>query len=114
MVKNGAVWNQKYFQVVRDRLHRMGVIRIYDRQHHVGKAWRWNIGENFPEASLGEQERKLKDKLVKRPAISLVEFLADTFIKQNNIHNTLYYIETQISAVFPPDQQVRPPPWTIV
>ena len=94
-------------------LHRMGVIRIYDRQHHVGKAWRWVSGENFPEKSLGEQERKLKGKLVKRPHVSLVEFLDDTYYKNNNLHNTLYYIETQFSAVFPPGQQVRPPPWTI-
>jgi hypothetical protein len=114
MVRNGAAWNQKYFQVVRDRLHRMGVIRIYDRQHHIGKSWRWIIGKNFPEGSLGEQERKLKDKLVKRPPVSLVEFLAVTYNKNNNIHNSLYHDEAQFSAVCPPDQQVRPPPWTIV
>ncbi len=113
MVKNGSPWNQKYYQVVRNRLHRMGVISIFDRQHHVGKAWRWVSGENFPEKSLREQERKLKAKLVKRPPVSLVEFLGDTYNKNNILHNTLYYDETQISAVFPPDQQVRPPPWTI-
>jgi hypothetical protein len=110
MVKNGSPWNQKYYQVVRDRLNRMGVIRIFDRQHHIGKAWRWNIGENFPEASLGEQERKLKEKLVKRPPVSLVEFLDDTYYKNNNLHNSLYYDEFQFSVVYEPDQQVRPPP----
>ncbi len=113
MVKDGSPWNQKYFQVVRDRLHRMGVISIFDRKHHIGKAWRWKVGEFMPEKSLGEQERKLKDKIPRRPSVSLVEFLGDTYYKNNTLHNTLYYIETQISAVFSPDQQVRPPPWTI-
>ena len=47
MVKDGSPWNQKYFQVVRNRLHRMGVISIFDRQHHVGKAWRWTVGTSF-------------------------------------------------------------------
>ena len=41
MVAGGAAWNQQYFQIVRERLHRMGIIRIFDRQHHSGKAWRW-------------------------------------------------------------------------
>ena len=39
MVPGGAAWNQRYFQVVRERLHRMGVIRICDRNHESGKAW---------------------------------------------------------------------------
>jgi ABC-type branched-subunit amino acid transport system substrate-binding protein len=27
-VEGGAAWNQQYYQIVRERLHRMGVIRI--------------------------------------------------------------------------------------
>jgi len=113
MVKDGAAWNQKYFQVVRNRLHKMGVISIFDRQHHVGKAWRWSMGENFPEKSLGQQQRKLKAKCQLPPGdpISLVEFLTNIDSKNNNIHNTLYYAESQISAICLPDEQVRPPPW---
>ena len=49
MVKDGAAWNQRYFQVVRNRLHQMGVVHIFDRQHHVGKAWKWSLGDDFPE-----------------------------------------------------------------
>jgi hypothetical protein len=114
MVKNGSPWNQKYFQVVRDKLHRMGVISIFDRKHHIGKAWRWMIGDNFPEQSLGEQQQKLKEKshLPRRPPVSLVEFLADIRSKNNNIHNTLYYDESQFSGNCPSDEQVRPPPWS--
>ena len=62
MVKDGAAWNQKYFQVVRDRLNRMGVISIFDRQHHVGKAWRWSVGDSFPEHSWKEEQRKFKEE----------------------------------------------------
>ncbi len=112
MVKDGAAWNQKYFQVVRNRLNRMGVISIFDRHHHVGKAWRWKSGENFPEESLGQQQRKLKAKCQLPPgdSLSLVEFLGDIDSKNNNMHNTLYYTESQISAICLPDEQVRPPP----
>jgi hypothetical protein len=112
MVKDGSPWNQKYFQVVRNRLHKMGVISIFDRHHHVGKAWRWESGENFPEESLGQQQRKLRAKCQLPPGdpISLVEFLGDIDSKNNNMHNTLYYTESQISAICLPDEQVRPPP----
>ena len=112
MVKDGSPWNQKYFQVVRNRLHRMGVISIFDRQHHVGKAWRWESGENFPEESLGQQQRKLKAKCQLPPGdpISLVGFLVDIDRENNNMHNTLYYDESKNLAVSEPDEQVRPPP----
>jgi len=112
MVKDGSPWNQKYFQVVRNRLHRMGVISIFDREHHIGKAWRWSTGENFPEESLGQQQRKLRARCQLPPGdpISLVEFLDDIDRKNNNMHNTLYYDESQISAICLPDEQVRPPP----
>jgi hypothetical protein len=113
MVKGGSAWNQKFFQAVRDRFHRMGVIRIFDREHHIGKAWRWMIGDNFPEDSLGKQQKKLKEKnrLLGRPPMSLVEFLAGIRSKNNKIHNTLYYTENQFSVISLPEQQVRPPPW---
>jgi hypothetical protein len=62
MVKNGSPWNQKYFQVVRNRLNRMGVISIFDRHHHVGKAWRWAVGKNMPSDSWREDQRRLKEE----------------------------------------------------
>ncbi len=113
MVKDGAAWNQRYFQVVRNRLHQMGVVQIFDRQHHVGKAWKWSIGDNFPENSLRDQQRKLKAKcqLPSGDPVSLVEFLAgikDTTTQY--IHNTLYYVESGFSAISPPEPMVRPPP----
>ena len=58
MVEGGAAWNQKWFQAVRDKLHRMGVIRIVDRHHAVGKAWRWAAGRTSPAESLGKQQKK--------------------------------------------------------
>ena len=113
MVKDGAAWNQKYFQVVRDRLNRMGVISIFDRQHHVGKAWRWSVGDSFPEHSWKEDQRKLKEehRLPAELAKSFEEIVAaDSDNDNNNLHNTLYHDEAQISAVSEPDEQVRPPP----
>jgi len=113
MVKDGAAWNQKYFQVVRDRLNRMGVIRIFDRQHHIGKAWRWSVGDSFPEHSWKEDQRKLK-KEHRMPAELAKTFeeiaAADSDNDNNNLHNTLYHDDAQISAISQPDEQVRPPP----
>jgi hypothetical protein len=113
MVKDGAAWNQKYFQVVRDRLNRMGIISIFDRQHHAGKAWRWSVGNSFPEHSWKEDQRKLKEelRLPAELAKSFEEIVAvDSDNDNNNLHNTLYHDEAQISAVSEPDEQVRPPP----
>jgi hypothetical protein len=115
MVKDGAAWNQKYFQVVRNRLHRMGVISIFDRHHHVGKAWRWTVGKNMPSDSWREDQRRFKEehRLPAALAKSLEEIIAVdiTNDNNNNMHNTLYYDESQVSAICLPDEQVRPPPW---
>ena len=62
MVKDGSPWNQKYFQVVRNRLNRMGVISIFDPHHHVGKAWRWTVGKNMPSDSWREDQRRFKEE----------------------------------------------------
>ena len=58
----GAAWNQQYFQIVRERLDRMGVIRIFDRQHHSGKAWRWEAGDSFPADDYRKEQRKLRER----------------------------------------------------
>ncbi len=113
MVKDGAAWNQKYYQIVRNRLHQMRVVQIFDRQHHVGKAWRWSLGDDFPERSLRDQQRKLKAKcqLPSGDPVSLVEFLAGmTGTTTQHLHNTLYYVESGFSAISPPEPMVRPPP----
>jgi hypothetical protein len=39
----------------------MGVIDITDKNHAPGKAWRWESGDQFPEATWKEPERKLKE-----------------------------------------------------
>ena len=62
MVTGGAAWNQQYFQIVRERLHRMGIIRIFDRQHHSGKAWRWEASDSFPADDYRKEQRKLRER----------------------------------------------------
>ena len=112
MVKDGSAWNQKWFQAVRDKLHRMGVIRIVDRHHHIGKAWRWTVGENMPAGGWREEQRKFQEehRLPAEMAGTFEEIIGNN---QQHIHNTLYYDESQFSAVSLPEQQVRPPPWSI-
>jgi hypothetical protein len=115
MVKNGAAWNQKWYQAVRDKLHRMGVIRIFDRKHSIGKAWRWMIGKNMPSGTWKEDQRRFREEhqLPAELAKTFEEIIADTGNREELQHNTLYHDESQISAVSVPEQQVRPPPWSI-
>lgn len=84
-VKGGSPWNQRYFQIVRETLNRMGVIRIVDRQHSTGKAWRWEAGENFPAGSWKEEQQKLKNRC-KVLKIAGVDPLASTTDKREGGH----------------------------
>ena len=82
MVKGGATWNQKYYQIVRDRLHRMGVISIFDRKHHVGKAWRWSVAKIMPAGNWKEEQRRLKEEHRVQAELDSEEIES----KQNNVH----------------------------
>jgi hypothetical protein len=108
MVQGGAPWNQRYFQIVRDRLDRMGVIQIFDRKHGTGKAWRWKAG-SFPLGSFKETQRKLKKKgLLGEVALSFeVEI---TSVENNKVYNTLYETGGQILGSWGRQPVVRPPP----
>jgi hypothetical protein len=106
MVCGGAPWNQRYFQIVRDRLDRMGVIRIFDRKHSTGKAWKWEAG-SFPLGSFKEAQRKLKRKGL---GLTLSFELENTFEKNNKVHNTLYETGGQILGSWTRQPVVRPPP----
>jgi hypothetical protein len=109
MVEGGAPWNQRYFQIVRDRLDRMGVIRIFDKKHGQGKAWRWEAG-CFPSGSFKEEQRKLKKKGV-TSGVALDFGTQDrTFIKKNKVHNTLYETEGRILGRRCRKVAIRPPP----
>jgi hypothetical protein len=108
MVHGGAPWNQRYFQMVRDRLDRMGVIQIVDRKHSTGKAWRWKAG-SFPLGSFKETQRKKKRKgLLGEVALSFE--VENTLVENNNVHNTLYHTAGQILGSWARQPVVRPPP----
>jgi len=104
MVEGGANWNQHYYQIVRDRLDRMGVITITDRDHEPGKAWRWESGMDFPEGTWKEEQRKLKERLKRLSGDGL------GLNEERKEHNTLY----QDMPDFEPQEAtiplVRPPP----
>lgn len=115
MVKGGASWNQTYYQVVRGRLDRMGVLNIFDRNHDTNKAWRWVAGPNFPAQTRKEHQRKLSERSKGFGlGVSYQEFIANTNIEMNEqVHNTLY----QTDAHFLSHQRhgdrksdIRPPP----
>jgi hypothetical protein len=103
-VEGGANWNQRHYQIVRDRLDRMGVITITDRDHEPGKAWRWDSGEDFPEGSWKEQQRKFKER---------VRHLVGDSIELNrerNEHNTLYQEGPDFGPIQATIPLVRAPP----
>jgi hypothetical protein len=92
MVSGGAAWNQRYFKIVRDRLDRMGVIRIFDRNHCSGKAWRWSVGPEFP------------------PRVVFSLGLITTLVRNYQVHNTLYQMAGQILRLCDRKSDIRPPP----
>ena len=112
MVVDGAAWNQTYFQIVRDMFDRMGIIKIYDRKHETGKAWRWVSGGSFPANSWKEEQQKLK-KLWKRfsSGKTFAEFIAGINKDRNNkLLNTLYQIVPPNSDHFGTAMANGPPP----
>ena len=103
MVLGGSAWNQKYYQLVRDKLDRMGVLRIFDREHQSGKAWCWEAGRDFPQGSFKEHEQQRKR--------SVTGTEEGTYsIKNNKVYNTLYHIPDEFVVVPTPNPRVRPPP----
>jgi hypothetical protein len=113
MVKGGSPWNQQYFQVVRDRFDRMGIISIFDRQHRSGKAWRWEIGDVFPKEDYREEQRKLRER-TRLPAGepgSFRDLVGSTKIVMNyKVHNTLYQDADPIRGPQEEIAEVRGPP----
>jgi hypothetical protein len=108
MVSGGSPWNQRYFQIVRDRLDRMGVIRILDRKHGQGKAWRWEAG-CFPLGSFEEEQRKLKRKGVVL-GMALDFGTQDRTYRKNKVHNTLYQTAGRVLRLWGRKPAIRPPP----
>jgi hypothetical protein len=85
------------------------VIRIFDRKHSKGKAWRWEAG-SFPLGSFKETQRRVKKKgLLAGMALSFGQGNT-TSIKNNKVHNTLYQTAGQILSLRARQPVVRPPP----
>lgn len=103
---------QQYFQVVRDRFDRMGIISIFERNHRSGKAWRWEAGERFPDKDYREEQRKLRERSrLPGEAVSLGDLVGITTIVQNyKVHNTLYQVAEEISGLQEEIPEVRGPP----
>ena len=113
MVEDGAAWNQQYYQIVRERLNRMGVIKIVDRQHASGKAWRWEAGDRFPAEDYRKEQRKLRERSRLRTGVvgSYRDLVAgDTSNRNWNLHNTLYHDAATISGLRPDMAEGRAPP----
>lgn len=102
-VEGGVSWNQRYFQIVRDRLDRDGVISIYDREHRPGKCWRWECGQLFPiKKSYPAKYRAFVDE-----AVPLESFLSTT---HTTTYNTLYHDDDVNLENWASLNHFRPPP----
>lgn len=106
LVENGSPWNQCYYQGVRDRLNKMGVINIVDRRHKQGKAWRWEMGHYYPRPISQEERKKLK-KSRKLVAVTIRNKKKEEVTYR---HNTLYQTAGLNTPSCLQDQQIRPPP----
>jgi hypothetical protein len=104
MVEGGAKWNQRHYQLVRDRLEKMGVIRITDRQHAAGKAWRWDSGDEFPAGTWKDEQRRFRERHPLPSGDGIV------LIGEENEHNTLYYYAPDFDPPAATIPLIRPPP----
>ena len=109
LVENGAAWNQRHFQIVRDRFHRMGVIKIVDRHHERGKAWRWEAGSRFPSFMSKEESRRLKRSRRMVVAVGQASSFTNT-TNSKSLHNTLYQPDAEIRGTRGWKLVERPPP----
>jgi hypothetical protein len=112
-VEGGAAWNQQYYQIVRERLNRLGVIQIVDRQHASGKAWRWEAGESCPSDDYRKEQRKLRER--SRLRTGEVGSYCDlatgiTSNREVRLHMTLYHESAQISGLQVEMVEGRAPP----
>lgn len=104
MIENGANWNQNYYQIIRDRLDKMGIITITDRNHEHGKAWRWESGEDFPEGTWKEEQRKLRERGKRSSGDDMV------MNREKKVHNTLYQDALVFGPIAATIPLVRAPP----
>ena len=95
MVEGGAAWNQQYYQIVRERLHRMGVIEIVDRQTCQWQSMAmgsWEIvfllritgrsrGNSESEVGYGQERR----------GVTVIWRWDYNVIRNYKLHNTLYH-----------------------
>lgn len=114
IVKEGAPWNQRYFQIVRNRLHSMGVVKIIDRNHRQGKAWKWDTGPNFPKSGSWKEAHSQLDEEHRLPAGLTPNFekLSANIIvdKKHNLPNTLYHVMGRFHKSKGHQLFARPPP----
>ncbi len=103
MVVDGSPWNQRYYQIVREKFHKLDVIRIIDRNHEKDKAWRWVVGKHFPENNFKATLRKLRKRVPKIARIIIV--------KKHKVHNTLYKNRDSFQELLVKVPVIRPPPW---
>ncbi len=126
LVPDAPSWNQTYFQVARRHLETIGVIDIYDKNHSVGKAWRWRKGANFPQkmregrrsgCSNDSSSCKLSDiKSLCKP-IGTMRLSTEGArewegrgIEKEYVHNSLYHLSQQNTVTTIHKSHYRGPP----
>lgn len=117
LVSDTPSWNQTYFQIVRNHLEKIGVINIFDKNHQVGKAWKWEMGENFPTKTQDQHS----EKRVRRAGTSNNGRLSTAGarewvgkrIRKERIHNSLYQTLRPNSGKGIQNDLHRGPPKTI-
>ncbi|MBA2116733.1 hypothetical protein [Bremerella alba] len=126
LVPNTPSWNQKYFQVVRRHLEKIGVVDIYDKNHCTGKAWRWRKGENFPQ-KMKQSRRSICSNESRSCKLSEIKSLCETSramrlstggarewggkgVEKEYTHNSLYHLPLQNPVTTIRNSHYRGPP----
>ena len=117
LIEDTPSWNQTYFQVVRNHLEKIGVVKIFDKNHQSGKAWRWEKGDNFPTIIQDQHS----EKRVRRAGTSNNGRLSTAGarewvgkgIRKERIHNSLYQTLRPNSGIVMQNSLHRGPPDTI-
>jgi len=109
LIEDAPSWNQNYFKVVRIHLERIGVVRIFDKNHEAGKAWRWAKGENFPAKMRDRCHTTVTSSSRRLSTASAKEWL-EKGIRKEEVHKSLYHLPHRFSEFAIQSHLYRGPP----
>ena len=111
-------WNQLHFKIVRCHLEKNGVVKIIDKYHQAGKAWKWEKGINFPtkmrDRQSGTKVRRVGASIKERPSTAGAREWVGKSIRKKRIHKSLYHPLPEFQTLSVQNKCYRGPPLFIL